>query len=78
MSVFLFIMGFLGVGNYTNPGMSAVYNKVVIAFYFLFTFAFNLAWGPLAWVCASELSGGRVKNKIMSLGTCCFWVGEQT
>ena len=67
-------MGLLGVGNYTNEAMAPTYNKVVIAFYFLFTFVFNLAWGPLAWVCASELSSGRVKNKIMSLGTACFWV----
>ncbi|TIC33118.1 sugar transporter [Wallemia mellicola] len=73
MSVFLLIMGLLGVGNYTNEAMAPTYNKVVIAFYFLFTFVFNLAWGPLAWVCASELSSGRVKNKIMSLGTACFW-----
>ncbi|TIA89553.1 hypothetical protein E3P99_01987 [Wallemia hederae] len=74
MGVFLIIMGLLGVGNYVNEDMSHVYNKVVIAMYFLFTFAFNLAWGPLAWVCASELSGGRCKNKIMSLGTSCFWI----
>ncbi|TIA83541.1 hypothetical protein E3P89_02080 [Wallemia ichthyophaga] len=71
MAVFLLIMGFMGVGNYTTPSKSDTFNKVVLAMYILFTFA---AWGPLAWVCASELSGGRVKNKIMSLGTGCFWI----
>ena len=37
MGVFLIIMGLLGVGNYVNEDMSHVYNKVVIAMYFLFT-----------------------------------------
>lgn len=40
----------------------------------LYVFAFNLAWGPLAWVVATELSTGRNRQKIMSVGTACFWV----
>lgn len=42
MAVFLLIMGFMGVGNYTTPSKSDTFNNVVLAMYILFTFAFNL------------------------------------
>lgn len=40
----------------------------------LYVWAFNLAWGPLAWACATELSHGKNKTKIMSVGTAGFWI----
>ena len=33
-----------------------------------------MAWGPLAWVVATELSVGKNRQKIMSVGTAFFWL----
>ncbi len=35
---------------------------------------FNLAWGPLAWVVATELAAGKNRTKIMGVATAAFWV----
>jgi SP family sugar:H+ symporter-like MFS transporter len=40
----------------------------------LYVFAFNLAWGPIAWVVAAEMSTGRNRQKHLSIGTTCFWI----
>jgi hypothetical protein len=34
----------------------------------------SVAWGPLAWAVATELSHGKNKTKIMSIGTAGFWI----
>lgn len=39
-----------------------------------FRFAVDLAWGPLAWVVASECAAGRNRQKIMSIGSACFFL----
>ncbi|PWN43259.1 general substrate transporter [Ceraceosorus guamensis] len=49
-------------------------NRAIAAMFGIFVFAFNNAWGPLAWVCASELSTGGQKQKIMAVGSACFWI----
>lgn len=41
---------------------------------FYLVFAFNLSWGPLAWVVAAEMSTGRNRQKHLSIGTAMFWV----
>ena len=46
----------------------------IVAMIMLYVWAFNLAWGPLAWACATELSHGKNKTKIMSVGTAGFWI----
>lgn len=40
----------------------------------LFSSIFNLAWGPLAWVVATELASGKNRTKIMGISTAAFWV----
>jgi SP family sugar:H+ symporter-like MFS transporter len=49
-------------------------NTAIVAMIMLYVFAFNLAWGPLAWAVATELSHGKNKTKIMSVGTAGFWI----
>ncbi|KAJ9111072.1 hypothetical protein QFC19_001270 [Naganishia cerealis] len=49
-------------------------NTAIVAMIMLYVFAFNLAWGPLAWAVATELSHGKNKTKIMSIGTAGFWI----
>ncbi|OCF31834.1 sugar transporter [Kwoniella heveanensis BCC8398] len=48
--------------------------KAVAAMICLYVFAFNVAWGPLAWVVAAEMSTGRNRQKHLSIGTALFWV----
>lgn len=53
---------------------TAAQNNLIAAGIILYVFFFNLAWGPLAWVIATELSVGKNRQKIMSVGTACFWI----
>ncbi|WVQ85732.1 hypothetical protein IAT38_007899 [Cryptococcus sp. DSM 104549] len=48
--------------------------KAIAAMICLYVFAFNVAWGPLAWVVAAEMSTGRNRQKHLSIGTALFWV----
>ncbi|WWC96623.1 hypothetical protein V866_003494 [Kwoniella sp. B9012] len=50
------------------------FGKAVAAMICLYVFAFNVAWGPLAWVVAAEMSTGRNRQKHLSIGTALFWV----
>ncbi|KAK0526676.1 hypothetical protein OC834_004712 [Tilletia horrida] len=70
MLIALFVMGGLG----TLTARSETENRVIAACICIYVFFFNCAWGPLAWVCASELAVGRNRQKIMSVSTACFWV----
>ncbi|KAE8241537.1 hypothetical protein A4X06_0g7499 [Tilletia controversa] len=71
MFLALFLMAALGTIN----GRTELQNRVIAACICIYVFFFNCAWGPLAWVAASELAGsGRNRQKVMSLGTGCFWV----
>ncbi|KAF5390512.1 hypothetical protein D9757_005203 [Collybiopsis confluens] len=69
-SAFMTIVGAMGSlhGNRTSSQ-----NNLIAAGIILYVFFFNLAWGPLAWVIATELSVGKNRQKIMSVGTACFW-----
>ncbi|QRV98553.1 Sugar (and other) transporter [Ceratobasidium sp. AG-Ba] len=49
-------------------------NTVIASMIMIYVFVFNLAWGPLAWVVATELATGKNRTKIMSVGTGSFWV----
>ncbi|ORY81421.1 general substrate transporter [Protomyces lactucae-debilis] len=40
----------------------------------IYVLAFNLAFGPLAWVVASELTPGPNRARTFSLGTATFWI----
>jgi len=67
----LLIIGGLG----TIAQRTETENRLIAAMICIYVFFFNLGWGPLAWVCASELAGsGRNRQKIMSAGTALFWV----
>ncbi|KAE8249445.1 hypothetical protein A4X13_0g5207 [Tilletia indica] len=71
MFIALFVMAALG----TIDGRTQLENRVIAACICIYVFAFNAAWGPLAWVCASELAGsGRNRQKVMSVGTALFWI----
>ncbi|GAC96509.1 potential hexose transporter [Pseudozyma hubeiensis SY62] len=57
------------------PGVITVtQGRTIAAMICIYVFFFNLAWGPLAWVVASELAVGKNRSKIMSVGTACFWI----
>lgn len=57
------------------PGViSVTEGRTIAAMICIYVFFFNLAWGPLAWVVASELAVGKNRSKIMSVGTACFWI----
>ena len=71
MTAFLVIVGAMGsLKGHRSQGE----NNLIAAGIILYVFFFNLAWGPLAWVVATELSGGKNRQKIMSVGTACFWL----
>ncbi|KAL7423478.1 hypothetical protein Q5752_001058 [Cryptotrichosporon argae] len=79
MMIFLLVVGALGAvagwkdfSDYFAAHQAQA--SCVAAFICLYVFAFNLTWGVLAWVVASELSTGRNRQKIMAVGTACFWV----
>lgn len=56
MFISLFVAGGLGRGPNGIPE-TATQNRVLVAMICIYVFFFNLAWGPIAWVCASEASG---------------------
>lgn len=68
----LLICGILGSIDPNNE--NAAIGRAIAAQIILFVFFFNLAWGPLAWVCASELSSGGQKTRVMAVGTAGFWI----
>jgi len=67
----LFIMAALGA---IHRQRTQVENNVVVAMICIFVFFFNVAWGPLAWVVASECAVGANRQKLMSLGSACFFL----
>jgi SP family sugar:H+ symporter-like MFS transporter len=67
------VIGAIGI----ERDRSAPMNTAIVAMIMLYVWAFNLAWGPLAWACATELSHGKNKTKIMSVGTAGFWVSRR-
>lgn len=70
MIISLLIVG--GLGSPENPTQSEKVGIVVCLM--IFVLFFNMAWGPLAWVLATELTPGQNRSKIMSVGTAAFWV----
>lgn len=70
MIISLLIVG--GLGTPANPSYGMKIGIVVCLM--IFVFFFNLAWGPLAWCIAVEMSPGVNRSKIMSVGTAAFWV----
>lgn len=70
MFISLLVTGALGsIGERTGDQ-----NRCIAAMICIYVFAFNLAFGPLAWTVASELATGLNRQKLMSLGTACFWI----
>lgn len=65
----LFLMAALGTIERNDAE-----NKVIIFCVCLFVFSFDLAWGPLAWVVASETATGPNRQKLMSLGSAMFFI----
>ncbi len=82
MFIALFVVAGIGTKGLPPQGFSLPYpgviseveGRVIAAMICIYVFFFNLAWGPLAWVVASELAVGKNRSKIMSVGTACFWV----
>ncbi|KAF9028909.1 general substrate transporter [Hymenopellis radicata] len=72
MAVVLFICG--GLGTIPADQRSKSVNSVIAAMIIIYVFVFNLAWGPLAWVVATELAAGKNRTKIMGVATAAFWV----
>ncbi|KAF8593875.1 general substrate transporter [Ceratobasidium sp. AG-I] len=66
----LIVCGALGIVK----DRSKIMNTVIASMIMIYVFVFNLAWGPLAWVVATELATGKNRTKIMSVGTGSFWV----
>lgn len=60
--------------TYVFPPLHRLCTDVDVLSSLLQVFFFNLAWGPLAWVVATELSVGKNRQKIMSVGTAFFWL----
>ncbi|OWT40803.1 hypothetical protein AYX14_05634 [Cryptococcus neoformans] len=80
MFITLLIVGAMGAvsgqGDQFEPYLAdhPSLGKAVAAMICLYVFAFNLSWGPLAWVVAAEMSTGRNRQKHLSIGTAMFWV----
>lgn len=70
MAAVLLVMGCLGTVKNRSPAMNTAIASMII----IYVFIFNLAWGGLAWVIATELSAGRNRTKIMGVATASFWV----
>ena len=68
----LFVCG--GLGTIDVAIRTNTENRIIAAMIMVYVFFFNVAWGPLAWVVASELSHGKNKSKIMAVGTSCFFI----
>ncbi|SPC66701.1 related to HXT1 - Low-affinity hexose facilitator [Ustilago sp. UG-2017b] len=82
MFISLFVVAGIGTKGLPPRGQSLPWpgvitvteGRTIAAMICIYVFFFNLAWGPLAWVVASELAVGKNRSKIMSVGTACFWV----
>ncbi|ORY31590.1 sugar transporter [Naematelia encephala] len=79
MFLTLLVVGCLGAvagqGDFeTYLAAHPSFGKAVAAMICLYVFAFNVAWGPLAWVVAAEMSTGRNRQKHLSIGTTLFWI----
>lgn len=70
MIISLLIVGALGTPSNSTQGMKVG----IVVMLMVFVFFFNMAWGPLAWCIAVEMSPGVNRSKIMSVGTAAFWV----
>ncbi|KAF8747214.1 MFS monosaccharide transporter [Rhizoctonia solani] len=66
----LVVCGALGIVRDRSKAM----NTAIASMIMIYVFVFNLAWGPLAWVVATELATGKNRTKIMSVGTGAFWI----
>ncbi|SJX61557.1 related to HXT1-Low-affinity hexose facilitator [Sporisorium reilianum f. sp. reilianum] len=82
MFIALFVVAGIGTKGLPSRGeslpwpgvISVTEGRTIAAMICIYVFFFNLAWGPLAWVVASELAVGKNRSKIMSVGTACFWI----
>lgn len=72
MFIALFVCG--GLGTIPTLERNTAQNRCLIAMICIYVFFFNLAWGPLAWSIASECAVGSNRQKLMSLGTACFFI----
>jgi SP family sugar:H+ symporter-like MFS transporter len=73
MAASLFVAGGLGVDRNGLP-VTVGEQHALVAMICIYVFCFNLAIGPLAWTVASETAVGRNRQKLMSLGSACFFV----
>ncbi|UZJ52765.1 hypothetical protein CBS101457_002085 [Exobasidium rhododendri] len=73
MFISLFVCGGLGRDPEGLP-QTPTQNRVLVAMICVYVFFFNVAWGPLAWVVASECSAGQNRQRLMSLGSATFFV----
>lgn len=73
MAASLFVAGGLG-RNANGLPVTTAENRALVAMICIYVFFFNLAWGPLAWVIASECAVGQNRQKLMSLGSATFFV----
>lgn len=65
MFIALFVVG--GLGTIAEDQRTDTQSKVIAAMICIYVFFFNLAWGPLAWVCASELATGKNRQKARNI-----------
>ncbi|KAK0444228.1 uncharacterized protein EV420DRAFT_1484721 [Desarmillaria tabescens] len=72
MAIVLLICG--GLGTIPAESRSKPVNSAIASMIIIYVFIFNLAWGPLAWVVATELAAGKNRTKIMGISTAAFWV----
>ncbi|SJL09240.1 related to HXT1-Low-affinity hexose facilitator [Armillaria ostoyae] len=72
MAIVLLICG--GLGTIPAESRSKSVNSAIASMIIIYVFIFNLAWGPLAWVVATELASGKNRTKIMGISTAAFWV----
>ncbi|KZP26508.1 general substrate transporter [Athelia psychrophila] len=71
----MMIIGGLASGPMVAPTVPPqAFGQAAIAFICIYVFAFNLAWGPLAWSVATEMCVGPNRSKIMGIGTAAFWI----
>ncbi|KAK0186542.1 general substrate transporter [Armillaria mellea] len=72
MAIVLLICG--GLGTIPAESRSKSVNSAIASMIIIYVFIFNLAWGPLAWVVATELASGKNRTKIMGISTAAFWI----
>jgi SP family sugar:H+ symporter-like MFS transporter len=73
MAISLFMCGALGSDPNGLPE-TATQSRLLVAMVCIYVFFFNLAWGPVAWVIATECATGRNRQKLMSLGSATFFL----